>query len=178
MMPGFALHGWNRRKLPRILFAVWHAGTLTQNVMGFVAASIGGVMYGAGASDAEPVSSREPSKAASLKLPALSEIQPSQLQPPLQQPASSAREAAAAAAAAGPHTLAGCVPLRALLAENMRAALPRGPLTAAARQARELFWALAMCNTVVPQPSDDGASIKYQASSLALPCCQLPSLTV
>lgn len=135
-------------------------------------------MYGVGAtgaSDATPL--RQPSLAASQKLPNLSDIQPRQTSS-LQQEKSTAGEAAAAAAAVaavGPHTLASCAPLRSLLAENMRAALPRGPLTAAARQAKDMFWALALCNNVVPQTSEDGSSIKYQvhtsgAGSAHHPC--------
>ncbi len=118
--------------------------------MGLVAVSTCGTLYqGAATGGAEA--------------PAMSATAKAQLQAEMQSLTS------AAAAAVGPHSLAACQPLRALLGENMRAALQKGPPSAAARTAKDLMTALALCNTVVPQPSDDGASIKYQVCCLQNP---------
>ena len=64
--------------------------------------------------------------------------------------------------AVGPHSLAASRPWRRLLNENVRAALQKGPPGAAAKAAKDLMTAIALCNTVMPQLSDDGHGVKYQ----------------
>lgn len=129
-----------------------YAGTLTQNIMGFVAVSCHGRVYGAGATD-NVTATAAPSEAAS-------QLQQSQRLPPSPE-------------AVGPHSLAACAPLRQLLGENVRAALQKGPPSAAARTAKDLMTALALCNTVMPQLSDDGHSVKYQVLP-PLQCARCP----
>jgi magnesium-transporting ATPase (P-type) len=129
-----------RQQCPRQRHAYLHAGTLTQNVMGFVAVSCHGSIYGAGAPAAGAAMS------ATGELPA--ELQQPQRQPPPE--------------AVGPHSLAMSRTWRRLLNENVRAALQKGPPGAAAKAAKDLMTAIALCNTVMPQLSDDGHGVKYQ----------------
>ena len=124
-----------RRTCPATHHAYLHAGTLTQNIMGFVAVSCHGCVFGAGA------------PAANTAVSATGEM-PAELQ---QSPE-----------AVGAHSLAGSRPWRRLLNENVRAALQKGPPGAAAKAAKDLMTAIALCNTVMPQLSDDGHGVKYQ----------------
>ena len=70
--------------------------------------------------------------------------------------------------AVGPHSLAAFRPWRRLLNENVRAALQKGPPGAAAKAAKDLMTAIALCNTVMPQLADDGHGVKYQVHRLQL----------
>lgn len=122
--------------------------------MGLVAVSTGGTLYGAGSMNLNPPAATS----ATISTAGNDQLQAQQAQ----QMQRSQRLQEFAAKAARPHTLAACAALRAVLAENMRATLQKGPPSAAATTAKDLMTALALCNAVVPQLADDGHGVKYQ----------------
>jgi phospholipid-transporting ATPase len=115
-------------------------GTLTQNVMGFVWASIGGRLYGRAAHAAQAAAGRGGGAAAAPLAP-------------VKGPSSGGGGVAADAPPPPntPHTIA--------LDSDLRAAA-----AVAGSPGAEFLLALALCNTVVPTATDAGALL-YQAAS-------------